>query len=43
MMTKLKTVALLFVTILGLNACSGTFDGVGKDMEKAGEWVQDTF
>ncbi len=27
----------------GLSACSGTLDGAGRDIEKAGQKIQDTF
>ena len=32
---------LLLVSLLLLTGCE-TFHGLGKDLEKAGEWVQDT-
>jgi predicted small secreted protein len=28
---------------LALGACSNTFNGAGRDIEGAGEWIQDTF
>lgn len=42
MKTKLVLASLL-IAVLGLSACTNTFHGAGKDMEDAGEWVQDTF
>lgn len=39
-MTK-TFIALLSIIILA--GCSNTFDGAGRDVENAGEWVQDTF
>lgn len=35
--------AFVFIGILSLSACSNTFEGAGKDIEKTGQWVQDTF
>lgn len=37
--------ALTCVILAGvsLSGCSNTLDGAGRDVEKAGEWVQDTF
>ena len=32
-----------FVGILGLGACSNTFEGAGRDIERSGEWIQNTF
>lgn len=31
------------LSILILTGCSNTFEGAGRDVENAGEWVQDTF
>lgn len=42
-MKQIKTMAFLFVVALSLTACGSTFEGAGKDIEKAGKWVQDTF
>jgi predicted small secreted protein len=36
----MKTLALLLATVIGLAACN-TMAGFGKDMEKAGEKIQD--
>lgn len=33
----------LFLTTLVLGGCSNTFEGAGRDMQGAGEWMQDTF
>ncbi|MEZ5902412.1 MAG: hypothetical protein R3D88_03760 [Alphaproteobacteria bacterium] len=33
----------LFIGTLALGACSNTFNGAGRDIEGAGEWIQDTF
>ena len=33
-------ILLLVVSLLALTGCE-TFRGLGKDVEKAGEWVQD--
>lgn len=44
--TMRKTVMTLTCLILVsafLSACSNTFEGAGRDVENAGEWVQDTF
>ena len=38
-MTKMF-ILLLVVSLLALTGCE-TFRGLGKDVEKAGEWVQD--
>lgn len=41
-----KTVMILTCVILVsafLTGCSNTFEGAGRDIENAGEWVQDTF
>ncbi|MCI5059504.1 MAG: entericidin EcnAB [Alphaproteobacteria bacterium] len=38
------TFLVLFLTIctLGIHGCANTFDGLGRDMQSAGEWMQDT-
>lgn len=33
----------LCLGILALSGCSNTFDGMGRDMKGAGEWLEDTF
>lgn len=35
--------SVLFLTSLSLSACSNTLDGAGRDMEKAGRSIQETF
>ena len=44
-MTKYRVLGLsvLCMAILGLSACGNTLEGAGKDIEGAGEWLQDTF
>lgn len=32
-----------FIGVLSLSGCANTFDGAGRDIEGAGEWIQDTF
>ena len=34
---------ILFLTALVISGCSNTVDGAGRDLEGAGEWVQETF
>ncbi len=33
----------LIILTLSVTACSNTFDGLGRDVERAGEKIQDTF
>lgn len=33
----------LFIAALAVSACSNTFEGAGRDLQGAGEWMQDTF
>lgn len=40
-MTKYFMLALLAVSTIGLSACENTFHGAGRDIENAGESVQD--
>jgi predicted small secreted protein len=40
-MTKYFMLTLLAVSTLGLMACENTFHGAGRDIEKAGENVQE--
>lgn len=45
-MKQYKIVTALLVFLLAgftLGACSNTFEGVGRDVEKAGQKIQDTF
>jgi predicted small secreted protein len=37
------TLTCLILVSAFLSACSNTFEGAGRDVENAGEWVQDTF
>ncbi len=37
---KATLALLLLVTVLFISGCE-TFRGIGKDVEKAGEWVQE--
>ncbi len=39
-MTKFLMITLALAT---LSACSNTFDGAGRDIERAGEKIQETF
>jgi len=32
-----------FITLTAVTGCSNTFDGVGQDLNKTGDWLQDTF
>ncbi len=34
---------LSFVGIFALSGCSNTFEGAGRDIERSGEWIQNTF
>lgn len=41
---KIMTLLLAFAFVgLSLGACSNTLDGIGQDVEHAGEKIQDTF
>lgn len=40
MKTKYFILTLLAVTTMGLSACENTFHGAGRDLENAGEGVQ---
>ena len=40
--TILTAAAILMAGSL-ITGCTNTFDGAGRDIENAGEWVQDTF
>ena len=42
-MKKILTFCALFICSVGLSACSSTLDGAGKDIEKMGEKIQETF
>ncbi|MCB1563003.1 MAG: entericidin A/B family lipoprotein [Alphaproteobacteria bacterium] len=45
-MKQRKMVTVLLISILAgftLGACSNTFEGIGRDVEHAGEKIQDTF
>lgn len=43
-MTNSKIIlTILFLTSITLGGCSNTFDGAGRDIQGAGEWMQDTF
>lgn len=37
----MKNILLMALALLSLAACSNTMDGAGKDIERAGEKVQD--
>ncbi|MCB1531403.1 MAG: entericidin A/B family lipoprotein [Alphaproteobacteria bacterium] len=42
----MKNIVLCFSLLIfaaSLAACSNTFDGAGRDIERAGEKIQDTF
>ena len=32
-----------FIGAISLSGCANTFDGAGRDIQGAGEWIQDTF
>lgn len=40
---KHLTVLFLCVSLFTLGACSETLEGAGKDIERAGQKIQDTF
>lgn len=44
-MTKYNRLFLmtLFLASLAVSGCSNTFDGAGRDLQGAGEWMEDTF
>jgi predicted small secreted protein len=37
------TLCTAFVGVLALSGCGNTFEGAGRDIEHAGEWIQNTF
>ena len=43
MKSKFLVLFVCFAVLLGAAACSNTFDGVGRDMESAGQKIQNTF
>ena len=43
-MTSSKLILIgAFICTLSLGACGNTFDGAGRDISGAGEWLQNTF
>lgn len=42
MKSKFVVFTLLALSVTGLAACENTFHGAGRDMERAGEAVQET-
>ena len=40
---KACIMTIAMVTLLGLSGCSNTLEGIGRDVENAGEKIQDTF
>ncbi len=43
-MTRPFVALLAIVMVCGfVSGCSNTFEGAGRDVENAGEWIQDTF
>ena len=42
-MKKVALVVCLFVVAGFVTGCSNTFEGAGRDIEHAGEKIQDTF
>lgn len=40
-MKTLKIIATMFVITLSVSACGNTLHGIGQDIEKAGEKIQD--
>lgn len=43
MTRKTITVLSLIIACAIITGCSNTFEGVGRDVENTGKWVQDTF
>ncbi len=43
MMKKSYFMLFLCLTLLSLGGCANTFNGVGQDMESAGQKIQKTF
>lgn len=41
-MSKYAVLTLLAFSVIGLSACENTFHGAGRDMERAGEAVQES-
>jgi predicted small secreted protein len=41
--TKFAKLPLIMLTICLLSACSNTLEGLGRDIENAGETIQETF
>jgi predicted small secreted protein len=39
----MKNFICLLLAVFALSACSNTFEGAGKDIEKAGQKIQETF
>ncbi len=39
----MKKTIIMIVAVMALAGCSNTFDGAGKDIEKAGQKIQETF
>lgn len=42
-MKKLSILTCLFLATAFIAGCANTFDGAGRDIEKAGEKIQETF
>lgn len=42
-MKKLTLLAFIGLALISLSACSNTAEGIGRDVEKAGQKIQDTF
>jgi predicted small secreted protein len=43
-MTSSKLILLgAMICTLSLGACGNTFEGAGRDIERSGEWIQNTF
>ncbi len=39
----IMTMVLLGTAVLAVSACTNTFEGAGRDIEHAGQVIQDTF
>ncbi len=42
-MSKYVLYMMLVISALFINSCTNTLDGVGTDIKKAGEKIEDTF
>ncbi len=42
-MKKITGIFTIVMLIALMTGCSNTFDGAGRDMKNAGQWMEDTF